>query len=41
MEEIKFNEEKVLENMVEITKAMKLIKVRMAQDGTTDKFKEM
>ncbi|KAM3128348.1 hypothetical protein pb186bvf_019538 [Paramecium bursaria] len=41
LEEIKFNEEKVLENMVEITKAMKLIKVRMAQDGTTDKFKEM
>ena len=30
LEEIKFNEEKVLENMVEITKAMKLIKVKMA-----------
>ncbi|CAD8167872.1 unnamed protein product [Paramecium pentaurelia] len=38
MEEIKFNEEKVLANMTDVTKAIKTIKIKMQQDGTTEKF---
>ena len=36
LEEIKFNEEKVLEDMSSLSKLMRKIKVIMAEDGTTE-----
>ena len=36
LEEIKFNEEKVLEDMSSLSKLMRKIKIMMAEDGTTE-----